>query len=269
MAKTAFNATILAGMLNRAFAERLVIGSITNRNYEGDIKNPGDTVKIVRPLGTTIRPYTSGTDITVDELDASEATLVCDQADYFAFFAHDTDNIARYAQVFVQEDAGKLLAAADRYVLGQYAQAAGAVTKATAGDFVEAVREARAVLTKANAPDEGRWLVIGPDELKLVEDKLAQRQTTMGDQTLRAGFAGQLAGFDVYVSNALKETGTTPKYRHALAGHISAVTFAGTVSQIETMRSENRFADLVRGLHCYGAKVVRPEGLVDLRVQIA
>jgi len=274
MAKTAFNATVVAAELNLKFRQNLVISSIVNRNYEGELVNVGDTVKIIRPLGTTIRPYSNDTDITVDEVDASENLLVADQGNYFAFYMHDNENASKYVNAFISEDAYALIQAADAYVLGKYADSdpANQIALASgyeAADFVEAIRDARARLTKQSVPEEGRFVVIGPDELKLVEDVLVTRNTQMGDQTLRAGFVGQLAGFNVFVSPALKETGTSPKYRHCMFGHTSAITYADAISQIETMRSENRFADLVRGLHVYGAKTIRPEAIGDLRIAVA
>src|SRR5690606_4768476 len=204
----------------------------------GEITKPGDTVSIVRPIGTTIRSYSSDTDIEYDEVDGSPTSLTVDQADYFSFLMHDVDNASAYVNSFLSEDMYKMLAKTDAYVLGHYDDAASAnkvEVDVSAGDadaaaaLVSAIRQARARLTKQDVPEEGRYLVIGPDELNLVEEKLVLRETGLGDDVTRRGFVGQLAGFQVFVSNNVAETGdgdTTDQVRHCLFGHRSAITYA-------------------------------------------
>lgn len=269
-----FDRNILAGQLNLALKARLVALGVTNQDYQGNIERPGDSVKIVRPAGTTIRPYENDTDITVDELAATDQTLVVEQSNYFAFYAHDDESIARYAQAFVDEDSYALAAAADKYVLGKMADGAASTNQVTVAapdedeplDYLAAFREARAKLTKQNVPEGGRFAVIGPDDLAAIEENLSQRETDLGDWATVNGFQGMLSGFAVIVSNNLKETAT---YRHCVFGTRSGTTYAEAINQVELMRAPNRFADLVRGLHMYDAKVIRPEAIADVRVPLA
>lgn len=226
------NQTLVAEELNLAFKRNLVVGSITNANYAGEFEGIGDTVTIVRPKATTIRSYSNDTDITVDSLSSTAGTLTISEADYWAFYAHDDETISQYVDAFIAEDAYQLMSAVDTHILEHYSDAVSAnkvSVDVSAGDadaaaaLVSAIRQARAKLTKQNVPDVGRYLVIGPDEPNLVEEKLVARETAMGDDVTRRGFVGQLAGFSVYISNNLDGSDVAgDEYRHCLFGHTSS-----------------------------------------------
>src|SRR5690606_8722987 len=165
MATTAFNSQLVSAKLNLAFRRALVTGSIVNRDWAGEITKPGDTVSIVRPIGTTIRAYSSDTDIEYDEVDGSPTSLVADQADYFSFLVHDVDNASAYVNSCLSQDMYGMLAKTDAYVLGHYDDAASAnkvEVDVSAGDaeaaaaLVSAIRQARARLTKQDVPETGR-----------------------------------------------------------------------------------------------------------------
>jgi hypothetical protein len=263
MAKTVYNSTILAADLLLALRKNQVASSIVNRNYQGSVQRVGDTVSIVTPVGTTIRPYGSGTDITVDELDGSAQTLTADQANYFAFYAHDTDNVAAAADAFVDQDAYKLADEADKSILKAHADAGMSVAFDSATDDILAkIREARKVMDLANVPSGGRWLVLSPYECEEIEKQLSARDSQMGDGVIRAGFMGELYGFDIFKSNNLEVT-DTGTIRHGLAGYSGSITYVDAIVEVERMRAEKRFADLVRGLHVFGHESVRSESLLD------
>jgi hypothetical protein len=80
------------------------------------------------------------------------------------------------------------------------------------------------------------------------------------------GAVGRIAGFDVLVSNNVPKTLAGPYWHHCVAGHPMAWTFASQISQIESVRRHDRFVDTVKGLYTYGAKVIRPEALLDLNL---
>ena len=97
---------------------------------------------------------------------------------------------------------------------------------------------------------------------------------------LRNGQIGkQIHGFTIYMSNSLPRVGTGPttvgttsqntNYGVIVAGHSSAVASAENLTKTETFRSQETFADVVRGLHVYGRKILRPEGLVTAKYNVA
>lgn len=130
-----------------------------------------------------------------------------------------------------------------------------------------------------SVPEENRWFVAPPifyEKMFQAGNKIAEVQVT-GDATsnLRNGLAtpGTLAGFRCYKSTALNSTAGTDQVTMSglatngtenviLAGHISAAATASHIAKTEVVRSTESFSDVVRGLHVFGRKVLRPEALV-------
>ena len=130
-----------------------------------------------------------------------------------------------------------------------------------------------------SVPEENRWFVAPPifyEKMFQAGNKIAEVQVT-GDASsnLRNGLAtpGTLAGFTCYKSTALNSTNGTDQVTMSglatdgsenviLAGHISACATASHIAKTEVVRSTESFSDVVRGLHVFGRKVLRPEALV-------
>ena len=128
----------------------------------------------------------------------------------------------------------------------------------------------------------GRWLVIDPVMMEVMQDEDSRfLNADWGDSGgLRNGLVlNNWNGFRVYMSNNLPVVGTgagTPdvasqsdNYGVIVAGHDSAVATAEQINNTETYRSHDTFADVVRGMHLYGRKILRPEALVTARYNIA
>ena len=135
------------------------------------------------------------------------------------------------------------------------------------------------VLDDQSVPEENRWFVAPPifyEKMFQAGNKIAEVQVT-GDASsnLRNGLAtpGTLAGFTCYKSTALNSTGGTDQVtltgvatdaseNIVLAGHMSAAATASHIAKTEVVRSTESFSDVIRGLHVFGRKVLRPEALV-------
>ena len=135
------------------------------------------------------------------------------------------------------------------------------------------------VLDDQSVPEENRWFVAPPifyEKMFQAGNKIAEVQVT-GDASsnLRNGLAtpGTLAGFTCYKSTALNSTSGTDQVTMTglatdasenviLAGHISAAATASHIAKTEVVRSTESFSDVVRGLHVFGRKVLRPEAIV-------
>jgi hypothetical protein len=275
---TNFNPTRLSGRVLRALRMQLVTDSLVNRNYEGEIEGPEDTVEILTLGALTTGPYDPSTGISVEtEPTAENALLPMEHSQYFAFIADLADNAAQYADIFEQEGLQDLLTAAQEYVLGKYTGATHQVDfDATASSgkveaFYDAVGNIKVKLDNAEVPDNGRWLVLRPQEVELIEDDIINRDTSLGDEVIRNGFQGMYRGFEVYKApdSHFTNTGTSPSYDHAMAGNRIAITYADAVLNTRVQESERYFGQQVDGLHVAGGKVVRPDALVDFRIQVA
>lgn len=143
---------------------------------------------------------------------------------------------------------------------------------------LQIVNRMRTKLDRQYVPTQGRFLVIDPTfrELLMHESSILHNADFGENGALRSGADPvQLYGFRVYVSNNLPEVGGGPDttgtanqntdYGVLLAGHESAVASAEQLSTVEALRSERRFVDIVRGMHLFGRKILRPESLVTAK----
>jgi hypothetical protein len=126
----------------------------------------------------------------------------------------------------------------------------------------------RTTLTRDKIPFQGRWVVVPPEVAGAVlqDPRFTDASASGTTATLREGFLGRIAGFDVYESN-VTHTATAGVY-HVIAGHPMAVTFADQISDTEAIRLQDQFGDGIRGLHLYGAKVLYPQALVLASVTV-
>ena len=124
------------------------------------------------------------------------------------------------------------------------------------------------ILDKANVPTTGRWLVIPPEMVALIlqDDRFVKTGGTMAEDTLANGWVARAAGFDIYESNNCNSATSSNTTTYTItAGDEGACTYAEQISDTEAYRPEKRFADAVKGLHLYGAKVVDPKRLAGLK----
>lgn len=274
MAVTTFIPELWNARLLYALEKAHVATNLVNRNYEGEIRNYGDTVHINTIGAITVKNYTKNTDIDAPEtLSTTDQTLEIDQQKYFNFQVDDVDRVqaaGELVDVAMGRAAYALADVSDAYLLGVIA--AGAATGNTIGsaaapvaltkdNVYENIVKLKTKLDKANVPNTGRTIVVPPDvhSLLLLDDRFAKSTATAGQEALINGLVGRIAGFDVYMSNNVKtgtgtDTGKTP-YFEITAQITDATTYAEQIIKTEAYRMESRFADAVKGLHVYGAKV--------------
>lgn len=144
------------------------------------------------------------------------------------------------------------------------------------------INKMRYKLDKQFVDTDGRWIVISPEMIEILADEDSRFHNMDFGQSgsLRSGDAPvTIAGFRVYVSNNLPAVGTGPattgtanqnsNYGVIVAGHDSAVATAEQINKTEEFRSQDGFADVVRGLHLYGRKLLRPEAIVTCKYNLA
>lgn len=274
MAVTTFIPELWSARLLYALEKAHVATNLVNRNYEGEISNHGDTVHINTIGAITVKSYTKNTDIDAPEtLATTDQTLVIDQAKYFNFQVDDVDKVQAAGELVdtaMGRAAYALADVSDAYLFGVIAAgaaagntigSAAAPVALTASNVYENIVKLKTKLDKANVPNTGRTIVVPPDvhSLLLLDDRFAKSTATAGQEALINGLVGRIAGFDVYMSNNVKtgtgtDTGKTP-YFEITAQITDATTYAEQIIKTEAYRMESRFADAVKGLHVYGAKV--------------
>ena len=278
-AYSAFIPEIWSQKLNNMLEKDCVMLQCVNRNWEGEIKNQGDKVKIITPADVTIS--TLGTEnITYSELEPTSQELVIDQKKFFAFKINDVAQVQANSDIMEAhlKNARKAIEEVqDAYLLAQHANVASTNIVGTDETPVELDKSTiyanfvklALCLKNSDAVTSGvrPWVVINPT----VESYLLQSPEFIGannvaDETLRTGAIGRIAGMDVLVSTNL--TAVSGKY-YVLAGTNDAITFASQLAKIESLRDKDSFSDLVRGLYLYGAKTVQPKALAKMVVKAA
>ena len=281
MAITNFIPEVWAAELLHSLKKTLVYAgpSVVNRNYEGEIANYGDTVRITSISRPTIATYTkNSTTITPENLTDAQRALVIDQSKYFAFEIDDIDmRQARDGGALMteaaQEAAYGLADLTDQFVVGLYtgvdsANAIGTVSITTAALAVSNLIALKVKLDNANVPQQGRYVVVPPwyHGLLLGSDLFVRFDASGTTEALRNGMVGRAFGFDVLVSNNAPLV-TGDDYL-VLAGYPGAISFAEQIAKVEAYRPPDAFSDALKGLHLYGAKLVRPTGIATLTASI-
>jgi len=277
------------------FRKSSVVEAITNTDYAGEISAYGDSVKIIKEPVISVSDYTRGQDTTPTKLTDQELTLVVDSAKAFKFIVDDIETkmshvnfkeVASSSAAYALKDSfdaaviatmfSGLSASSPDHTLGaDNATALGANVYDGTGsvdigltsetDPLNLMARMARLLDEQNVPEEGRWFVAGPDfyeQLGQSSSKLLSVDFNAGQGSIRNGLvsSGKLRGFDMYKSNNIAATSNATG--KVLAGHISSTATAQTIISTEVLRDPSSFGDIVRGLHVYGSKVLRPEAIV-------
>lgn len=294
---------VWSGKLQVKFYKSTVLGEITNNDWEGEIKGQGDKVHIRTIPTITIRSYTKGQNLTSEVPQSTPLELLIDKGKYFAVVLDDVDAVqadVKLMDMFTNDASQQMKIAIDGDVLGSvYADAAAANKGATAGaisgdinlgatgaprqctsaNVLDMILDMGQVLDEQNVPEDGRWVVIPAWMASLVKRSDLRQAYLTGDSVtpLRNGKIGMIDRFTVYVSNNLAKTtdlgsdaasgGTgaaadSQAYR-ILAGTRDAISFASQITNVESLRAQSTFGNIMRGLNVYGYKVTKPEALVS------
>ena len=340
-----FSPVIYSKQVQLAFRKASTVEDITNNDYFGEIANMGDSVKIIKEPEVSVQSYARGTQITAQDLNDEDFTLVVDQANYYAFKIDDIEaahSHVNFMQMASDRAAYRLRDQYDQDVLGylsgfqQSAKHTNAGTARTTAPGTKALTEAgsdellatmklkkgsftnittgsagehsipltprlpgaTALPTATASPlmviarmgrlldtqfvdSAGRWLVVDPIFVEMLKDEDSRMLNgDFGGSGLQNGLViNNLHGFRVYVSNNLPKVGTGPgtsgtanqntDFGVIVAGHDSAVATAQQITKTETYRDPDSFADIVRGMHLYGRKILRPEGIVTAKYNAA
>ena len=340
-----FSPVIYSKQVQLAFRKSSVVEDITNNDYFGEIANMGDSVKIIKEPEVSVQSYARGTQITAQDLNDEDFTLVVDQANYFAFKIDDIEaahSHVNFMSMASDRAAYRLRDQYDQDVLGYlsgFRQSAlhgspdtvrttfpgtKALTEAGSDELLSSMKLSRPnfgnltsggstgdsiplaprypgqtgasttlvsplgviarmgrLLDQQLVDTQGRWLVVDPVFVELLKDEDSRLLNgDFGGSGLQNGLIlNNLHGFRIYVSNNLPKVGTGPGTTGASAqssnfgvivgGHDSAVASAQQITKTESYRDPDSFADIVRGMHLYGRKILRPEGLVVARYNAA
>ena len=275
MAISNFISTVWSETLIKQLDQEYIGVKNCNRDFEGEIRGKGSTVKICSVGDITISDYTKNTDLSDPQTLSDSATnLVIDQAKSFNFQIDDVDraqSTPKLMELAMSQAAAALAEVADKYVYSLYTGVSSdnteTVAELTEDNVVDSIISLREKLyangVNSNIP---LCLEVSPAVTMLI---LKAKLWTSSDNSsaMSNGALGNLVGFEVFVSPnvAVDSSG----YTKCLARTKRAVAFAEQINEIEAYRPELRFADAVKGLHLYGAKIVYPKEICLLSCKTA
>lgn len=252
-----------AGVTQSFIANQVVIPTL-NTQYSGEATR-GNTVHIINATTPTITDYAAaGRSITAEALADTEVQLLINQEKAFSVNVDDVDRVQAAGEFNAwTEAAGRALAEdAEEYVLTQMFAGAsnantGSVVVDTAAEAKTAIREIRKTMATNKVPANGRFVVVNPDFADLLLQDLSDVSVAGSSSELRDGAILRLYGMDVIESPLTGESDPA-----AIGYHQDMVAFVNQVENVESLRNPTKFADIVRGLNVYGAKVVKSEAVV-------
>lgn len=273
MAET-FIPDLLSPLMLAQLDKVLVARAITNSLWEGEIKQAGDSVKIWTPGDITIKNYTKDTDhATPDATTGTDQTMTIDQQKYFNFQV-DTISIAQMPvpvlAAYIERAAYALKDTIDQHVLGLYTGVDSSITVTpsatlSTSNIHTVVAELYRKMDENNIPKQGRFLVVHPRVVEIINLYLAGRSTQLGDAVNVNGYVGNFMGFNIYESNNVVDTdenmtgtSSTETVYNCLAGTNMGITFAMQIPEGNTRIyvPELRFATAVKSLIVYGSKML-------------
>ena len=295
MTTAAFIPQIWSARFTSRLFDRLVWGSLTNRNYEGNVSSVGDTVKIPTPTTSiTVRDYTLADIADAQTTTGTTVDLSIDKQKYYHYLVDDVDRVqerpdqmddamavasfemAKQVDTDVRTEFDTAFDTSRR--VAQQSQHPDLNTAAFGTNLLQNLAKLKRMMSDAHLPLSGRWLVINPHILEGLEKYFLTNnpsgvwlQATQ-EEALRNGFTGTLLGFALYNSTAIPDgaqIATKATYRLYAGQGNEAVTFANQITETNAYRPEKRFADAVKGLMVYGVKTVLPKRLYTLEVQKA
>jgi hypothetical protein len=239
----------------------------------GDITDVGDQVKIVGIGRPTIQTYTKGLTLTMEYLDDDSQVMYIDQAKYFDFAIDDIDIKQAAGEIKstqLLEARRGLAETADAYIAGLYGSAYTTVTETevTSANVISTLATGYTYLLKNNVPtNEEVIAVVSPEVAAKIS--MADIVFNTDNSETMAGYVGKLRRFmnmTVKISNNLTATGSG---FYCMMLTRKAIAFAEQIVKVEKFRPPTTFADAVKGLHLYGAKVIKPKDLICMALTTA
>lgn len=268
MAVSNFIPQVWAASILDNFKEKATVSNTVNRDYEGDAKF-GNQVNITSFNTPTVIDLTATSRVATPEqlTDATQA-LVISQEKAIAFYVDDIDRAqaAGSMEPITRDASAALVKDHEGYIFGQMTAGGtdtdpgGTLTLTNAAEAWDWILAQREAFTDAEIPHADRYLGVNSAfaSLLLANDAKLTAADTAGDSAaLRNATLGNILGFRAY-ETALFGTAGTPA---AVAYHGPSVGFVHQISETEGVRSTDRFADIVRLLSVYGAKVLRAEAV--------
>nr|DAP93242.1 MAG TPA: capsid protein [Caudoviricetes sp.] len=260
-----------------------VVGlNIADTKFEGTFKNGVKTVHFPRIKATSGFDMASpSATFTPSTLQSEDETMTLDvhkgwavdfaTADISQMKANPTNQIIKQLKQYYKEEWEKEIFRKAIAGAGIATGGATGLTIANGETLYDTILDGDQKLTENNAPMEDRFIVISPADHKLLKKYLASRGTSLGDKVLQNGYAGEVDGVRVYVSNMLPKVGSV---RNLIMGQGKPVCFASDIHpdivRVGQEMKANSFVDTIKSQSRFGAKVFAADAvrLVNIAIKV-
>lgn len=270
------------------FYARFILNYCSNRDYEGEIKTKGDTVRVRKLTEIDFHEHVDGQKLEYQKLDPGYIDLHIDRGLYWGFnipdvtdFQTDIDlksphttkaaiglrnNLQRIVFADIPSEASEYNRGRTAgYIHGAYdLGVAGTPREVTAEDVVDLILDCGAALDEVERPEEDRFIIIPIWMHRLIKGSEIREVYITGDakSSLRTGNVGMIDRFNVFATNTLPvATDGSDRCTSVLFGDKYALTFAGQIDKTEQGRFDDMFGGYHRALFTWGHKVIDPLGL--------
>lgn len=238
------------------------------RDYEGDCKY-ARTVKILGVGEPTIAAYNGSVDIEIEDMKDAGQELTIDQQNYFAFYVDDVNkaqSVSGLPEEYQRKAVHGLAVARDTYVAGLIKGATNSTTATalTQEAVKEAIDNAIVALRERNFDEEG-VIEITPAVYNVFKNCLITLSTN-NPEYIKKGIVGMYDEFNVVMSNNMAKDET---HAYCDVRGKKAIAFAGQINEVEALRAEKRFKDIIRGLDTFGAKVIDNDRIQTIKVPLS
>ena len=263
-----FTPEVMSKKMLRNLDANSVWKGLVNHNWEGEIKEAGDTVIINQYGEITVKDYVIGTAVEYEHPEGSNLLLKVDQQKYFGFFIDKISRVQAKPELIngyfdrakvavnLQKDTYLSTLAFAGIDAENIINKEGLNKDNVYGYFTSlmaALRWANALQSNGVGFDGKRpFAVVDPDVLGVIlaaPENL--KSTAEGDKTSREGTVVRFAGFDIKVTtNADKDS------KKVIVGTTEAITLADQITEVQTVRDKDSIGGAYcGGLYVYGALV--------------
>ncbi len=238
--------------------------------YTEELKNKGDTIKVVTLGQIDLQDYDGG-NINFENIDDASVSVRLTNQKYFAKKVDKADTVkteAEYEDALLTEAGRSIAVDTDKFIyksiydtMKKSPSKVIDASNATSENILDFILAAQTKLNQADAPTDKRVLEVSPLMLEKIQKMLVTKDTN-NSELLRKGFCGKLLDFDVYMTNNLYNDGT---HDYCIARTTTAYAFALTLKEIDRVKPANLFAEAMKGLVVYGGEVIRPDEIALIK----
>ena len=272
MAYTNFKPEIWSHKIQHDLPKFTVFEQDCNYQFKGEVKQ-GATVHILGVGKPTIGDYDGSSIGSPEVFEGAKQTLVIDQAKYFNFGVDDVDeaqSIPGLMEAYMEESTRAMAEQRDSFIAGLAAGAAyqspstAITTRAAAKSAIDAALTAL-IGQGVKLGRDKVTMYLNPEVWMLIADYIIETRSR-NDQPLATGVLGSYMGVDIKVSNNIYNDGADD---YLMVKTDKAIAFASSINKVDAYRPEDLFMDAVKGLNCYGGRIVRPKELYVIKHKIS